>query len=30
MINAMVAMITGKRDAEMVVMQGRLVPRSSA
>jgi LacI family transcriptional regulator len=30
MINAMVAMIAGKRDAEMVVMQGRLVPRSSA
>jgi LacI family transcriptional regulator len=30
MVDAIVAMITGKRDAEMVVMPGRLVPRSSA
>ncbi|MBB3657973.1 DNA-binding LacI/PurR family transcriptional regulator [Rhizobium sp. BK650] len=30
MVDIVVAMITGKRDAEMVVVQGRLVPRSSA
>jgi len=30
MINALVAMITSKRDADTVVIPGRLVPRSSA
>lgn len=30
MVDTVVEMITGKRDAEMVVVPGRLVPRSSA
>jgi LacI family transcriptional regulator len=30
MINALVAMITNKRDADTVIIPGRLVPRSSA
>ena len=30
MVDAIVEMITGKRDAEMVVIQERFVPRSSA